>query len=126
MNKKQKDKAMLRMRTAAQKADILKALAHPFRVSIFESLSDGEKTVGELVAILGAKDANVSRHLSVMRQAGVIGSRKEGLYVYYSVKLPCLVSMLNCLDEGICVMADEKMELARAVRTSSRAKSRKR
>ncbi len=113
-------------KAAAQKAEILKALAHPFRISIFESLSEGEKTVGELVKMLGAKNANISRHLSLMRSAGLIESRKEGLYVYYSVKLPCLFSMLGCLDEGVCVMADEKMELARAVRTSSRAESRKR
>jgi len=126
MRKKMRTEKKEGCKAAAQKAEILKALAHPFRISIFESLAEGEKTVGELVKMLDAKDANISRHLSLMRQAGLVDSRKEGLYVYYSVKLPCLVSMLGCLDEGVCVMADEKMELARAVRSSSRAKSRKR
>jgi len=118
--RKKSRKAMDRTGTAARlnerKANILKALAHPVRIGVFEALAEGEKTVGELVEMLGEKDANGSRHLAVMRAAGLVSTRKEGLNVFYSIKLPCLVSMLSCLDDGVCEIADEHGEMARLLR----------
>jgi len=102
---------------AERKANILKALAHPVRITIFESLAPGEKTVGELVEILGTKDANTSRHLAVMRSAGLVSTRKDGLHVHYSIKIPCLLTMLSCLDEGVCTMADESSRVAELLRS---------
>ncbi len=101
---------------AANKAAILKALAHPARISMFESLSEGEKTAGRLAEELGAKEANTSRHLALMRNAGLLGARKEGLHVYYRIKLPCLLSMLSCLNEGVCCIADEHSRAAMSLR----------
>ncbi|MFO8056303.1 MAG: metalloregulator ArsR/SmtB family transcription factor [bacterium] len=117
MKRKEKNEQKAWTKTASQKAEILKALAHPYRITMFESLAEGEKTVGELVELLGQKEANTSRHLAVMRQAGLLATRKEGLHVYYSVKLPCLLSMLGCLDEGVCCIADERTEVARLLRS---------
>ncbi len=107
------------MRLAEKKANIFKALGHPIRITVFEALAEGEKTVGELVELLGQKDANTSRHLSVMRAAGLVETRKDGLNVYYSIKLPCLVSMLSCLDDGVCRIADEHSEMARLLRAKA-------
>jgi ArsR family transcriptional regulator, arsenate/arsenite/antimonite-responsive transcriptional repressor len=101
---------------AEKKAGILKALAHPVRITIFETLAAGEKQVGELVELLGTKEANTSRHLAVMRNAGLLSTRKEGLNVYYSVKMPCLLSMLSCIDEGVCTMADEQGRVAELIK----------
>ncbi len=105
---------------AQRKANILKALAHPVRITAFEALAGGEKTVAELVAILGEKESNASRHLAVMRAAGLVSTRKEGLNVFYSIKLPCLVSMLHCLEDGVCKMADEHAMIAESLRAKSR------
>lgn len=101
---------------AINKANILKALAHPVRVRIFEALAGGEKTVGDIVQIVQEKDANTSRHLAVLRTAGLVATRKEGLNVYYSNKMPCLISMLSCVDQAICTIADEHMKIASCVR----------
>jgi ArsR family transcriptional regulator len=101
---------------AIHKAIILKALAHPVRVRIFEALAGGEKTVGDIVQIIQEKDANTSRHLAVLRTAGLVATRKEGLNVYYSNKMPCLISMLSCVDQAICTIADEHMKIASSVR----------
>lgn len=106
-------------RLAERKANLLKALGHPIRITIFETLAEGEKTVGELVELLGQKDANTSRHLAVMRAAGLVKTRKDGLNVHYSINLPCLVSLLSCLDDGVCTIADEHSEMARVLRTKS-------
>jgi ArsR family transcriptional regulator len=103
-------------RAAAHKAGILKALAHPTRVMIFEALAGGEMTVGGLVELMGTKEANTSRHLALMRSAGLVSTRKDGLNVYYSVKMPCLVSVLDCLDEAVCAIADEHRAMAACIK----------
>jgi len=99
-------------RLARRKAEVLKALAHPVRVSIFETLAEGEKSVGELVELLGTKEANTSRHLAVMRREGLVSARKQGLNVYYSIKALCLLSMLSCLEDGVCAIAEDQAEVA--------------
>jgi ArsR family transcriptional regulator, arsenate/arsenite/antimonite-responsive transcriptional repressor len=101
---------------ALHKANILKALAHPVRIRMFEALAVGEKTVGELVQLTGEKDANTSRHLAVLRAAGLVATRKDGLYIYYSNKMPCLISMLSCVDQAVCDLADEHMKIACCIR----------
>jgi DNA-binding transcriptional ArsR family regulator len=102
--------------TARHKADILKALAHPDRIRIFEALATGEKTVTQIVELLGAKSAITSRHLAVLRNAGLIAARKQGLNVYYANKMPCLLSIFSCVDQAICDIADEHSLVAAYIR----------
>ena len=102
--------------SARQKAKILKALAHPIRVSIFELIAEDEKTVGEIVESLGTKMANTSRHLALLKDAGLITTRKEGLNVYYSIKMACLLPMLRCIVDAICTMAEENSRIAAGIR----------
>jgi len=101
---------------AHHKARILQSLAHPVRICIFELLAGGEKTVGEIVRHLGMKEANTSRHLALLRGAGMVATRKQGLNVYYSIKMPCLLPMLACIADAICTMADEHREIAACLR----------
>ncbi|MRR39536.1 ArsR family transcriptional regulator, partial [bacterium] len=104
------------MDAAVQKAAILKAIAHPVRVRLFEALAEGEKTVGDLVRLTGEKEANTSRHLAVLRNAGLVATRKDGLNVYYSNGMPCLLSMLSCVNQAVCSIADEHMKVAACIR----------
>lgn len=104
------------MDAAVYKAGILKALAHPVRIRLFEALADGEKTVGDLVRITGEKDANTSRHLSVLKSAGLVAARKDGLNVYYSNIMPCLTPALHCVTQAVCNVADEHMKIAASIR----------
>lgn len=104
------------MDAAVHKAAILKALAHPVRIRLFEALSEGEKMVGDLVQITGEKDANTSRHLAVLRSAGLVSTRKDGLNVYYSNNMPCLIPMLSCVNQAVCRIADEHMKAAACIR----------
>ncbi|HVN72507.1 MAG TPA: metalloregulator ArsR/SmtB family transcription factor [Desulfomonilia bacterium] len=101
---------------AIHKANILKALAHPVRIRIFEALADGEKTVGEIVQLIKEKDANASRHLAVLRAAGLVATRKDGLNVYYSNIMPCLIPALTCVTQAVCNIADEHMKVAACIR----------
>lgn len=66
-------------------AEFCKGLAHPKRLQIIGSLKDGEKTVGELSEATGIPQANLSQHLTVLRQLGILAKRREGLNIYYSI-----------------------------------------
>lgn len=78
---------------------LIKALAHPSRLLIVHALMDHEPCVCELRDLLGQDISTVSRHLSVLRNAGLIIEEKRGLYVYYKLTVPCLVRFLNCVDQ---------------------------
>jgi DNA-binding transcriptional ArsR family regulator len=105
---------------AVRKAQILKALAHPARVLIFEAVAARELTVGEIATLLGAKESITSRHLAVMRAAGLVAARKEGLKVHYSSKMSCLSAVMPCLEEAVCTMADEQGRIASGLRREGR------
>jgi ArsR family transcriptional regulator len=83
----------------ASPADVFKALAHPGRVTIVRELAAGEKCVCDLVSAVGLSWSTVSRHLSVLRNAGVLADDKRGLRVFYRLKLPCVAHFIACLDK---------------------------
>lgn len=90
------DKDKTRLKT---KAEIFKALAHPSRLLIVEALGDGEKCVCELQKLVEADMSTVSKHLSVLKNAGVVSSDKRGLNIYYSLEACCALDFLACLDD---------------------------
>ena len=79
-------------------SEVFKALGHPARVTIIRRLSEGEHCVCDLVAAAGLGWSTVSRHLSVLKQAGVITDEKRGLQVFYKLALPCVSRFIACLD----------------------------
>jgi ArsR family transcriptional regulator len=80
-----------------KQAEIVKAIAHPLRIAIVDFLKDGEQCVCDIAEYVGSERSNVSRHLSVMVNAGVLQCRKEGLKVIYKLKTPCILDFLSCV-----------------------------
>jgi DNA-binding transcriptional ArsR family regulator len=80
-----------------KQADVVKAIAHPLRIAIVDFLKDGEQCVCDIAEYVGSERSNVSRHLSVMVNAGVLQCRKEGLKVIYKLKTPCILDFLSCV-----------------------------
>src|SRR5512137_839606 len=78
-------------------AEVLKTVAHPLRLRIVELLESGEKSVNELRDLLGVTQPLTSQHLSQMRMRGVLGSRREGSLVYYSIANPDVVKVIHCI-----------------------------
>ncbi len=68
------------------KSDFLKALAHPGRLKIIEHLKRGEKSVNEMCRALEMEQSGLSKHLSILKQAGILNSRQEKVTVFYSVR----------------------------------------
>lgn len=81
-----------------QRASVFKSLGHPDRLRILETLADGERCVCDLVDVVGSSWSTVSRHLSVLKEAGVLEDQKRGLQVFYRLALPCVNSFMECLD----------------------------
>jgi len=80
------------------RADIVKALAHPTRLFIVNELSKGERCVCELREGVGADMSTVSKHLSVLKNAGVVEDDKRGLQVYYRLCCPCILNFFGCVE----------------------------
>jgi ArsR family transcriptional regulator len=93
------------------KAKILKALGHPTRLYIVEELSKGEKCVCKFVDALGVDFSTVSKHLSVLKEAGIVEDEKRGLQVFYSLRVPCIMNFMGCVEEVIRSNLDAQITL---------------
>jgi len=98
---------------AGLKAEVIKAIGHPTRLSIVEILAAGEKCVGDLNKILNIEHSTLSKHLSVLRKTGVVADRKEGLNVFYSLEVPCIVNFINCITQVIEKRASKEISALR-------------
>jgi len=81
-----------------ERAKIIKAMAHPTRLFIIDQLSDNPKCVRELTELIGADVSTVSRHLSVLKNAGLVVDEKKGQQVFYNLKAPCVLNFFGCLE----------------------------
>lgn len=93
------------------KAAVLKALGHPTRLWMAEQLADGERCVCELVEGVGADFSTISKHLSVLKQAGIVDMDKRGKKVFYRLKVPCILSFMTCVETVIQTRLKEQAEL---------------
>lgn len=89
----------MKLEEAKARAEILKALGHPARVLIVSELSHGDRCGCELMPLLGVNQSVVSRHLSTLKNAGIISERKEGVKVIYHLACPCILRALDCTVE---------------------------
>lgn len=94
------------------RARIIKAMAHPTRLFIVDELSRGEKCVCELTALIGSDMSTVSKHLSVLKNAGIVQDEKRGLQVFYTLKMSCVLNFFSCVEGVLKTNAREQMELA--------------
>jgi len=102
--------------TYQQKAIIVKAMAHPSRLMMIDALAEGEKCVCELQRLVGADMSTVSKHLSVMKNAGIVTDRKEGLQVFYRLRVPCILRFFDCVEAVLRSNAVEADRITRACR----------
>lgn len=100
---KQQEKTLFEMQS-----EVCKTLSSPKRLEILNALKDGEKTVTELVNILGVPKANVSQHLAVMRHAGILKSRRDGVSIYYTVANQKVIKACVLMREVLTEQMKEK------------------
>ncbi len=82
-----------------ERARIIKALAHPSRLLIIDELAKNEHCVAELTEKIKADISTVSKHLTVLKDCGIIEADKRGLWVYYRLRVPCITNFFGCVEE---------------------------
>lgn len=80
------------------RAHIIKAMAHPTRLFLVDELAKGEKCVCELTELVGADISTVSKHLSLLKNAGIVQDDKRGLMVFYTLRTPCVLKLFSCIE----------------------------
>lgn len=84
-----------------KKSDILKAMAHPTRLFILHELNEKSLCVCEITELIDAETSTISKHLRILKNAGLISRRKKGLQVFYKLETPCMLNSLSCVEDII-------------------------
>jgi ArsR family transcriptional regulator, virulence genes transcriptional regulator len=82
-----------------RRARICQVLADPKRLRLIDALRDGERNVGQLAEVLGATYPNISQHLNVMRDAGLVTSRRDGTTIYYRLTYPQILQACDIVHD---------------------------
>jgi len=98
-----------------KQAEIAKAIAHPLRIAIVDFLRDGQQCVCDIAEHIGSERSNVSRHLSVMVNAGILDYRKQGLKVIYRLRTPCILEFFACVTGVLKQQAKDNEKLLAAL-----------
>ncbi|KPK50932.1 MAG: ArsR family transcriptional regulator [Thiotrichales bacterium SG8_50] len=93
------------------RARIIKAMAHPTRLFIVHELSQGERCVWELHEKIEADMSTVSKHLAILRSAGIISDEKRGNQVFYTLRVPCVMNFFSCVESVLKTSATDTIDL---------------
>jgi ArsR family transcriptional regulator len=86
------------LRAFEARARIAKALAHPTRLFLLDSLLETDRSVGEMTELVGADQSTVSKHLAILREAGFVKVEKDGSTSLYSIRCRCLEGFFSCIE----------------------------
>ena len=86
----------------------------PSRLFIVDELSRGERCVCDLTDMIGADISTVSRHLSVLKGAGIVKDDKRGAQVYYSLRVPCVLNFFDCVESVMKSHAEEYLDTVKS------------
>lgn len=84
--------------SAKDRSVIVKAMAHPTRLLVMDVLTQGEKCVNELTNLAGCDVTTLSKHLALMKRAGLLQCEKRGVNVFYQIACPCFLEFFRCID----------------------------
>lgn len=88
--------------SAAEAAKLLRALGNERRLMILCQLTDGERSVGELLPLVGLSQSALSQHLAVLREEGIVATRRDGLTIWYRILDPAAIKVVATLAEIFC------------------------
>ena len=101
-----------RLAKCEARAKIIKALAHPTRLLIVDELSEhGERCVCELTELVGSEMSTVSRHLTQLKEAGIVEVERRGQMVFYRNRVKCLLKFFDCIESVMRCNVENQQEL---------------
>ncbi|MBN1472471.1 MAG: winged helix-turn-helix transcriptional regulator, partial [Syntrophaceae bacterium] len=93
------------------RAKIIKAMAHSSRLFIIEELNKKECCVGELTSMIGADTSTVSKHLSILKNAGLVTDEKRANCIYYTLRCTCILDFINCVEDVLVARAEDHKKI---------------
>lgn len=103
----------MKYRHAKYRAEVLKAVANPVRIMILDALQKGDACVSDLNKMVTINQSNFSRHLTVLKKAGIITDRRVGMKVYYHLVTPCILDAFDCAVKVIESDNERRLALTR-------------
>jgi ArsR family transcriptional regulator, arsenate/arsenite/antimonite-responsive transcriptional repressor len=94
------------------RAGIIKAMGHPTRLFIIEELHRAERCVNELTEMIGSDVSTVSKHLTVLKNAGLVRDERRGTSIFYSLCCPCVLDFISCIETVLKTNAEAQMKIA--------------
>ncbi len=79
----------------------MKAMAHPSRLMMIDELSRGERCVCDLQTLIGHDISTISKHLNILKKAGIVMNQRRGKQVFYRLKVPCILNFFQCVESVI-------------------------
>jgi len=95
----------------AAEAGVIKTLAHPTRLLMVHAVARMPRCVRDLATITGADITTVSKHLSILRAAGIVSSTKRRQQVFYSLNCPCVLEFIRCVSKVMASVTRDRMRL---------------
>ena len=92
---------MITYQEAEIRSEVIKAMAHPVRLIVIELLKEGEKSFSELMEYFDIDKSTLSKHIGVLKTAGIVKSRREGLEMFYHLQVPCVTDFFRCVTAVI-------------------------
>ncbi|MEW6375750.1 MAG: metalloregulator ArsR/SmtB family transcription factor [Thermodesulfobacteriota bacterium] len=92
---------MITFEDAEIRAKIIKAMAHPVRLIMIDFLKNGEHSFSDLFDLFELDKSTISKHLLVLKESGIVSSRKEGLDMIYKLEVPCVTDFFSCITAVI-------------------------
>jgi len=93
------------------RARIIKALAHPARLLMVDELRAGPRCVCEIQEVVGSDMSTVSKHLLVLKNAGIVQDERRGVQIYYRLRCPCVVDFFECAEKVLMTNVKEQAQL---------------
>ena len=88
---------MITFKEAEMRSKVIKAFAHPTRIMMIEFLGKGEKSFSEIFKLFDLDKSTVSKHLLVLKDAGILNSKKNGWDMLYTLEIPCITEFFGCV-----------------------------
>ena len=100
-------------------AEICQTLANPKRLHIVSLLKNGELSVGDMMKAMGIAKANLSQHLSIMKQKGILVARRQGTVIYYRLATPKITTACSVMREVLLQLLEDREEFSRSIRSAT-------
>ncbi|MBN2401803.1 MAG: winged helix-turn-helix transcriptional regulator [Spirochaetes bacterium] len=104
------------------RANIIKAMGHPTRLFILEEIYKNERCVNELTEMIGSDISTVSKHLSILKNSGLVLDEKRGNNIYYKLRTRCIIDFIGCIETVIKTKIEDDIQIAQCCGISFKRK----